>query len=89
VKAEVVGGKIERGKKPKRLEVISLKIQDYAEKTETDCEVCTPQGCTTTHSEDEGKESRWWPMALYQWPLVDGHSETLGRFTYTLLLLEK
>jgi hypothetical protein len=89
VKAEIVGGKIAGGKKPKRLDVISLKIQDHAKKTETDCEVCTPQGCTTTHTEDEGEASRWWPMALYRWPLAEGHSETLGRFTYTLLLLEK
>jgi hypothetical protein len=89
VKAEVVDGKITGGRNPKRLEVISLKMQDYAKKTVTDCVVCTPQGCTPTHSEDAGEPSDWWPMALYRWPVADGHSETHGRFTYTLVLLDE
>lgn len=67
---------------------IPLLIRDYRLKTVTTCTNCCPQCIALPPHIDHGKPKRWWKMAVYNFPIKNGWSQTHGRFKYTLRIID-
>ena len=84
LEARVVGGRIDRKKKPALLVNVELEVKNFDAENRTTCEV-TPGGAVPSQTKvDDGHKAKWWRTALYNWPFKDGYSEVVGRFQYTL-----
>ncbi|NNG01293.1 MAG: hypothetical protein HKM93_18020 [Desulfobacteraceae bacterium] len=87
LRARITGGKVNRLKKPIRLDVINLEIQNFEDARDVHCVTCVSSKCTESNQQSGGTPAdSWWPTALYNWPLKDGHTETIGHYKYTLVL---
>ncbi len=84
LEVRVLGGRIDRNKKPAVLVNIELEVKNFDAENITTCEV-SPGGVMPSQTKvDDGHKAKWWRTALYNWPFKDGHSEVVGRFQYTL-----
>jgi len=87
LEAKVVGGQVDRKKKPPVLLNIELEVKDFDAENKKTCEVTPPGVVVPSETKyDNGLKAKWWRTALYNWPLEDGYSEVIGRFQYTLHL---
>jgi len=88
LEVELYDSIVSRKGKKLYLECVSLRLKNYDAEKWTDC-VVEGHAVRTNSKSYDGSKAEWWTNNLRDWPMENGHSEVVGRFQYTLHLVER